>query len=141
MKNIIILLMFTLLIVACAHTVSIPREHPEKLDAMPNCADCHDNELQAFSHTKPAFFKKHGAYAKQERLVCNSCHTESYCSDCHTNNDELKPSEKFPDAPLRNSPHRGDYLTLHRIDGKINAAPCAKCHGRQNNERCGTCHQ
>jgi hypothetical protein len=38
-------------------------------------------------------------------------------------------------------PHRGDYITQHQIDGRINPAPCFRCHGRRNNERCAECHR
>jgi hypothetical protein len=38
-------------------------------------------------------------------------------------------------------PHRGDYLNQHMIDGRINPALCARCHGRTDNQRCRACHK
>ena len=35
----------------------------------------------------------------------------------------------------------GDYLSRHRIEGRIDPVSCLKCHGRQNNERCKLCHR
>lgn len=128
-------------IYACAHTTSIVREHPVEVTSMPDCGDCHEDKWKAFSHKAAAFYKKHGEYAKEQKTACNACHAEAFCSDCHANKSEIKPGDKFYDSPERNSPHRGDYLSLHRIDGKINPASCAKCHGRQNNDRCVTCHR
>jgi hypothetical protein len=37
-------------------------------------------------------------------------------------------------------PHRGNYVTMHKIDGKVDPASCYRCHGRGNNERCMSCH-
>ena len=54
---------------------------------------------------------------------------------------ELKPSILRQTDTYRTLPHRGDYLTRHKIDGKINPALCYKCHGRRNDRRCQQCHR
>lgn len=107
---------------------------------MPDCRECHTDSWGAFNHRAPDFLQKHKVFAAS-RAACASCHTESFCADCHAHKEELKPSDKYFDAPQRSLPHRGDYLSRHRIDGKLNPASCFKCHGRQNNERCLTCHR
>jgi len=140
MKKKYILIVLIPFLYACAHTVSVVKEHPVDVKTMPDCGECHDNHLKLLNHKSSAFYKKHGAYAGQQRLICNTCHMESFCSDCHNTND-IKPSEKHYNSPERKTPHRGDYLSLHRIEGKINPAYCAKCHGRSNNDRCVTCHR
>jgi hypothetical protein len=53
----------------------------------------------------------------------------------------MKPATKFGDRPDRMVPHRGDYMTQHRIDGKLDPASCYKCHGRGNNKICLNCHR
>jgi len=128
------------LLYACASHKSLSRTHPVELTSAPNCAECHTDGRAALSHT-PDFATRHKFYAQQQRQVCDLCHKESFCADCHANKEELKPSDKYKDAPARTMPHRGDYLTLHRIDGKVNPASCFPCHGRQNNERCRVCHK
>ena len=146
MKNkFLILLMMPLLVsvlFACANTKSGVRVHPEKVTGSPNCTECHTDAYAAFNHQSVDFFRKHGIFASNTRGgACASCHAESFCADCHAHKEELKPSEKYMDSPERSLPHRGDYLFQHRIDGKLNPAACVKCHGRQNNERCVTCHK
>ncbi|WP_246153076.1 cytochrome C [Oryzomonas rubra] len=126
---------------ACANTASIVKTHPEKVTGMPDCRECHTDTWQAFNHKAADFFPKHRFYAQEQRLACAACHEESFCSDCHAHKEEIKPSDKFADSPERTLPHRGDYLSQHKIDGRINPASCVKCHGRQNNERCATCHR
>ena len=84
---------------------------------------------------------RHKFSARQNKQACGLCHAESFCSDCHAHREQLKPSDKYKDAPERALPHRGDYINQHKIDGRINPASCMKCHGRSNNERCKACHR
>jgi len=125
---------------ACANTSSIARVHPEAVQGLPNCSECHSDSWGALNHKAPDFMEKHGIYAGT-RQACATCHQESFCADCHAHKEEIKPSDKYKDSPERNLPHRGDYLSQHKIDGKVNPASCFRCHGRQNNERCITCHR
>lgn len=144
MKNKLLILMLPMLVsilYACANTNSIARVHPEEVKGIPNCSECHKDSKGAINHQAIDFYAKHGFYAQSEKQTCAACHQESFCSDCHAHKEELKPSDKFGDAPERNLPHRGDYLSQHKIDGKINPASCVKCHGRQNNAGCSSCHR
>lgn len=121
-------------------TISIAKEH-QQVTGIPNCSECHSDSWAALNHQAPGFLANHRHYAQQQRQVCNSCHRESFCVDCHAHQEEIKPSDKYAGSPERALPHRGDYLFQHRIDGKVDPASCARCHGRQNNERCKTCHR
>lgn len=127
-------------IVACAQKGSMAVKHPMEVEGMPICGDCHTDGRAALNHTM-GFNIRHKLYAAQQKQVCETCHDGAFCADCHANKEELKPSDKYKDSPGRALPHRGDYLTQHRIDGRINPASCFPCHGRQNNERCRVCHK
>jgi hypothetical protein len=37
-------------------------------------------------------------------------------------------------------PHRGEYLTRHQIDGRVDPGSCIQCHGNRNDGSCGVCH-
>lgn len=128
------------LLYACANTASVARTHPEAVEGLPNCSECHSDSWGALNHRAPDFMLKHKIYAGS-KFACAACHQESFCADCHAHKEEIKPSDKFFNSPERSLPHRGDYLSQHKIDGKINPAACFKCHGRQNNERCVSCHK
>ena len=130
-----------LVVYACANGASVVRKHPQEVKGLVNCGECHENQFGALNHKADDFYRKHKHYAGSQRAVCASCHRESFCTDCHAYKEELKPSDRYKTSPERNLPHRGDYLSRHRIEGRINPASCAKCHGRQNNERCKTCHR
>ncbi len=127
-------------IYACAHTPSMGALHPVEVTGLPMCSDCHQDARGSLDHTSD-FTARHRFYAEQQSRTCTVCHKESFCSDCHAHNDELKPSDKYKDSVERTLPHRGDYLNQHKIDGRINPASCMKCHGRSNNERCLVCHR
>ncbi len=136
---IILAAMYAAILVACATTVSIAAKHPAEVEGMPVCSDCHDDWRANLDHRQD-YIKRHGFYAAQQARTCELCHARSFCADCHANKEELKPSDKYKDAPQRTMPHRGDYINQHKIDGKLDPASCFPCHGRQNNERCKECH-
>jgi hypothetical protein len=140
-----------MILAACAQMKAIPglpASHPEALveGQQVSCAECHEDQqkgtlkaFDAFSHT-PSFVENHRFYASSDERLCSSCHKSSFCNDCHTNQVEMKPSIKYGYRPDRVMPHRGNYVTMHKIDGKVDPASCYRCHGRGNNERCMSCH-
>ncbi len=136
----VLLPLMALFLYACAQTASMAVKHPVEVQPLPICSQCHTDGRAAMDHTAD-YIKRHRFYAGQNKQVCNVCHSQAFCSDCHAHKEELKPSAKYRDSPERNLPHRGDYLNQHKIDGKIDPVSCIKCHGRQNNERCRVCHR
>ena len=136
---------------ACAQIRALPNlpaSHPEELATGPvSCTECHEDQQKgslkayaSFNHSR-AFIANHRFYAASDAILCATCHKVSFCADCHTNQTEIKPSSKLGNRPDRALPHRGDFLTLHKIEGKLDPASCYRCHGRANNERCVTCHR
>lgn len=123
-----------------AQEKTVSQAHPVEITGTPVCTACHTVEYSGLDHTVD-FAERHKFFAMQRQQTCALCHRESFCADCHANKEEIKPSDKFKDSPERVLPHQGDYLSQHMIDGKINPAPCMKCHGRRNNERCRSCHR
>lgn len=142
----------TLILAACASIKSIPGlpdSHPMSLapGQQISCAECHDDSergtmkaLTSFSHSRP-FVKNHRLYVARDDRTCAACHKTSFCTDCHTNQTEMKPSIKQGNRPDREMPHRGNFMTTHKIEGKLDPASCYRCHGRANNQRCITCHR
>jgi hypothetical protein len=122
--------------------------HPEALPAgRPLCSDCHASEAMkgglktyaSFDHTA-SFVKEHRLAANQDPGACATCHAQAFCADCHGGKTAMMPSVKLGDRPDRMMPHRGNYLVLHRYDGKMDPTGCYKCHGRGNNQTCTACH-
>jgi hypothetical protein len=133
-------MVLALLAAACAGTGSLPAAHPEQLNRSPLCSECHSEWQSAYDHTAD-FAASHRFQARRDQALCVTCHAKAFCADCHANKEELKPSDKYKDEPWRRMPHRGDYLTRHRIDGRIDPVSCFKCHGQGNDWRCVACHR
>jgi hypothetical protein len=123
--------------------------HPQALEnGRPTCSDCHGTDQVAstqktfasFNHTQE-FISNHKIQGNEDPGTCAACHAQSFCADCHGGKTAMLPSTKLGNRPDRESPHRGNYLTAHRIDGKADPTSCFKCHGRSNNEKCSACHK
>lgn len=148
MKNAVLkgLLLLTLPLLALvpyaiAENASMAMKHPTEVEVPVICSQCHTDWRGSMDHSAEFGGFRHKFSAMQHKQACGICHKESFCADCHAHKEEIKPGDKYKDAPARAIPHRGDYLNQHKIDGRINPASCIKCHGRQNNERCGICHK
>lgn len=144
------LAMLIIYIAACASlkiTGDLPRQHPEDImgQGLPACTGCHDPEdgtsaYSLFNHTL-YFVENHRVEAKQNRKACLMCHQESTCNECHALSLELNPSIKNQAEPFRRTPHRGDYVSRHAIDGRINPVSCFRCHGNpKTSKTCVSCH-
>ncbi len=141
------------LLVACAQMKAIPglpASHPEALaiGQQADCSECHDNQQKGtlkpivnFSHSTAFHLKNHRFYALSDDRLCAVCHKRSFCADCHTNSTEIKPSTKSGYRPDLEMQHRGNFMTLHKIEGKLDPVSCYRCHGRGNSERCIACHR
>jgi hypothetical protein len=123
--------------------------HPVNLGSgLALCSDCHSNDASkgalklyaTLDHT-PAFVRDHRMQANQDSNTCAVCHAISFCADCHGGKVAMKPATKWADRPDLESPHRGDYLTLHKIEGRLDSSSCYRCHGRANNDQCRACHR
>lgn len=148
--SILILLAVVLLLAACVSLQSnakLPVKHPTaaELGASPkNCVECHERgeelRYERYVHTAD-FGKNHRPEATQGEAVCAMCHQTSFCNDCHATRVELKPSLKNQTETYRSAPHRGDYLSRHRIDGRVDPTSCFRCHGNPKSARtCAKCH-
>lgn len=109
------------------------------------CTDCHDAGDENLPYGRfvhdPYFADNHRQEAYQYAQVCGVCHQTSFCNDCHATRVELRPSLKNQTETDRRMPHRGDYLTRHRIDGKIDPTSCFRCHGNPKTAKtCVPCH-
>ncbi len=118
---------------------SAPKRHEEIEPGKPLCTECHDDDRAVYNHNS-AFFDKHGRLAGTFSPLCEGCHKPKFCSDCHGNKEDIVPSRKLGNRPDLESPHRGDYFTKHKIEGRLDKSTCFKCHGRRNNKRCKRCH-
>ncbi len=151
LSAIVIAITCILLLCACAALKGgyvFPPQHPPEAelgDRRPLCTDCHEPRgenvaYERFNHTL-YFAENHRQEAYQAEDLCSMCHARGFCNDCHATRVELKPSLKNQTDTFRRYPHRGDYLTRHRIDGRIDPTSCFRCHGNPKAAAtCAPCH-
>ncbi len=131
-----------------SQTESVPLKHPEELAAVrADCRECHDDvstgalkPYATFRHSI-VFIRQHAMYAQQGQNLCAACHAPSFCQTCHVRNEGMKPSTKMGDRPDRVLQHRGDYIVLHQVDGRLDPGSCFRCHGNKNDAKCRACHR
>ena len=73
------------------------------------------------------FIERHKQVAADNSRACGSCHTESYCADCHDG--RVRPR----------SVHPNDYLSMHPVEARLETSRCTSCHQQQ--QFCLPCHQ
>ena len=144
----IVIIAGTLITAAVALADGLPARHPSYVelgDRKPVCSDCHEDEnepilFKRYNHT-PLFLEEHKRLARTRPDVCELCHRQASCQDCHATRTELKPSVKRQVQTYKRSPHRGDYLSRHRLQARIDPARCYRCHGNpRRSASCRRCH-
>jgi len=145
-----VLIICLAVLAACStmnNSFQLPNNHPspDDLGEQPKvCTNCHDARgdipFERFVHG-PTWGENHRQAAYQGERVCALCHQTSFCNDCHATRVELKPSLRHQTDNIRRMPHRGDYLSRHRIDGRVDPTSCFRCHGNPKAAAtCVTCH-
>lgn len=141
----------SLLIISCASmkdSYTLPEKHPpiyEMGERRVFCVRCHGHATEPipfarYNHTA-YFTDSHRLLAYQDEKLCSICHEQSFCNECHVTRSELKPSLKNQTENYRRTQHRGDYLTRHRIDGRVDPSSCFRCHGNpKSSKTCQPCH-
>ena len=143
-----IALSFSLGCSVLSDTASVPPKHPEDRAAhRADCRECHEDvstgalkPYATFRHSI-VFIRQHPMYAQQGQNLCAACHAPSFCQTCHVRDEEMKPSTKMGDRPDRVLQHRGDYIVLHQVDGRLDPGSCFRCHGNKNDAKCRACHR
>lgn len=117
-------------------------EHQEQWDRA-ECAPCHEKSTlsrlmpETFLRHDAAFQRRHGTAAREARAMCQSCHTEASCNDCHDVSQGLRVERREPERIDRRFAHPGDYLGVHAIEAKSQPGRCLSCH---TTESCDACH-
>jgi hypothetical protein len=141
--------------VRLATTLQLPREADclachDGVGATNRCGACHPTEASGRLVTRaqddrvspplvPAarsnwgaahdlsFVTDHAGIAKANPRLCEACHDERSCTDCHAG--AMRPMRI----------HAGDYLTTHALDARARTLDCQACHRTQS--FCIGCHQ
>ncbi len=117
-------------------------EHQEQWN-QGTCAPCHTSrELartmpQSFLRHDQEFARHHGQFAVEDKRLCQSCHTQEQCNDCHDASQDLTIERRRPEKIEVTTVHGGDFLVRHSIEAQSEPTRCARCHAP---ETCESCH-
>lgn len=107
------------------------------------CAPCHQSrDLErilpvTFLRHEGAFARRHGQLAASEQKLCNACHSQSDCNECHDVTPGFLVEQRHPASVERKFVHRADFMVRHAIEAESQPASCARCH---EPETCDACH-
>ena len=92
------------------------------------CSICHINprDVQPANHNFN-WAEKHAVFSKADSISCESCHSQTFCNDCH----------KRRDIPTLRV-HDRNFRFIHGIEARANPTSCGKCH--QAKSFCESCH-
>lgn len=143
---------------------------PANMPSMETCTTCH-NDAKATNtcvachvsltnlippdHLVASFKKEHRKPTRLGALdvSCASCHTETFCADCHSAaglisvgtaglmadpGPRLSPTETPRQMQLQVAHGDPNYRFTHGIDARSKASECANCHSQQ--DFCAACH-
>ena len=83
------------------------------------------------------FLREHGVQASAQGDLCTSCHTQRQCAECHGITVPTIPSRLDFDAPMRNTMHRANFMSVHDQQAAADPAACVVCHSELF---CVDCH-
>jgi hypothetical protein len=117
-------------------------EHDQQWKAG-ECAPCHDaRDLRrilprTFLRHEGAFMRRHGTLALEQSRLCESCHAQSDCTDCHDVTQVMSIELRRPEKVDRDFVHRPDFISRHAIEAASQPSRCVRCHEPQT---CDACH-
>lgn len=116
-------------------------EHQSEWD-QGTCTPCHEGQdlkrllPRTFLRHDAAFARRHGASAQLEGQLCQACHTQADCTDCHDVTQELGVERRRPERLKEHQVHRADFMTRHAIEARSDPVRCQRCHTPQTCEGC-----
>jgi hypothetical protein len=119
-------------------------EHQKQWDRG-DCTPCHARQdltrvlPVTFLKHDGGFMRQHGSVAaqRQQLVLCQSCHTQAQCQDCHDLSQDMTVERRRPERIESQQVHRGDFMVRHAIEARSEPAKCVTCHTPQT---CDACH-
>jgi hypothetical protein len=129
------------------------------LPAMSQCFTCHEHEKQwdraqcspchqarDLARTPPEtflkhdqrFMRRHGQLAAEDQRLCQACHTQAQCADCHDASQVLPRDRRTPEKIEATPVHGGGFMVRHALEAQSEPARCARCHAP---DTCDSCHR
>lgn len=115
----------------------------DDLEKARRCDGCHKDLVE--EGTLPAshlahdgdWIREHGTRASSSGELCETCHKQSFCADCHGATAPTLPAERRFADPFRSNIHRAGFAGRHALEARSDPGACQTCHAPV---RCLSCH-
>jgi hypothetical protein len=125
---------------------------------MATCFRCHDHEAARDARTCDAchrdledastlpeshlahdgdWLREHGTRAASSGDLCQACHCERFCAECHARTAAIVPATAHFADPMTPTIHRAGFASRHALEARAEPGACTTCHAP---ERCASCH-
>ena len=117
-------------------------EHAEEW-SQGKCVPCHrESEVrrilpETFLRHDRRFARGHGQAAAESQRLCNACHAQADCNDCHDVSQTLAVERRRPERLDLSFVHPADFVVRHSLEASSRPASCLGCH---TVDTCDACH-
>lgn len=107
------------------------------------CSACHKNLAdegalpQSHLSHEGDWIREHGVRAASSGELCQTCHKESFCADCHGVTAPAIPAKRRFADPMSSSLHRAGFAARHSLEARAEPGACMTCH---QPDKCASCH-
>jgi hypothetical protein len=107
------------------------------------CDGCHKNLAEDGSLPQSHlahdgdWVREHGTRAASSGDLCETCHKQSFCADCHGQTVPTLTSRRRLADPFSASAHRAGFAARHSLEARSDPGACATCH---HPDKCVACH-
>jgi hypothetical protein len=130
----------------------------QRIPPMSKCLQCHEHEQQfqagvctpchaatdlrkilpqSFMRHEGNFMRHHASLVADQGQLCQACHTQADCSNCHDLSQIMSVEQRQPEKIDRQFVHRADFVVRHAMEAQSQPAKCLRCHEPST---CDACH-
>jgi hypothetical protein len=130
----------------------------QRIPPMKTCFTCHEHEKQwnegvckpchaaadlgrilpqTFMRHEGNFMRHHGTLAIQQGQLCEACHSQADCNECHDMAQVMGIERRRPEQIDREFVHRADFVVRHAMEAASQPSRCLRCHEPAT---CDACH-
>jgi hypothetical protein len=107
------------------------------------CSPCHQSTTlarlvpQSFMRHDAAWPRRHASEASRASRVCETCHTQAWCTDCHNPERRLPMTLRRMESVTHDAVHPLDFIHQHSLEAASQPGSCNHCHTPSS---CDSCH-
>ncbi len=83
------------------------------------------------------WLREHGTRAASSGDLCQSCHRDEFCAECHGKTVAVLPATAHFADPMATTIHRAGFASRHALEARAEPGACTTCHSP---DRCASCH-